>query len=891
MNTTNIFWIKVKNSSTLKAIFNSSILGQLRKESIYEYGKANSFIFNKYFDDKKSFWVHAKTDDDVIELIEILAEEFSTPVMAYWNKKYAAFNSIGKRINIESEFENDYCLVASILEEATGYTFNADEYFDMYNQEDEEEEFIEDQEEFDECDDDCCHDRRSAKKFKGHTLTNDKESYFSTFEDDENGSEFISNKFGSELEEDKNNSNDDQSFEDNPEDDEDYDDGENIFYGSESEDDEEEYDEYEFDSFKYEDDDFLTKDESNKTCGSCNGSCASCWDDKEEESQTFMDEIHNVDLTVENNNEDFNYNFPTTDINNISFETKDFDYNVENKKDVSTDLNYMYQPADEFVEEPISNTDDAFSKLDIEETNHNVSYVEKVEEEINNCNQTFDKLNQELESIKLASELASKNDDFSVETIDSIDKYLENNDERVSTEIDIDFDIDKEIANESFLNSSSNLTLFDSDSVSFDGLSSELVNESVNQNDQIPSALKIDEEFLSQIWNENNTDNDLVDSLNLNSIKSFETDDSELKKKPITTNLEENNDVFVSSLQNLSLEEDNFDNIEIASKNINDSIIEEDIFSVDESKKDVIDNDRLSEVESKFEIEKNKQYSTTANEEIDFDSFNKKEEVVEIDDNNTQNVMDLFNSIEEPSHQLLDEHFYDNQETHYESDFDDVNEIYSQHIQGYYNYNHTDGSNKDAFNSNNEVNDDNTIELESFNPNSLIQEGLEENIASDVDTLTSNILDEINGDDFEYQSFNNNIVDNNINDVNDLVENVSEQLLEEANYQQVIDNNKNDEFERIANDIIASANVNESNEFNPNHISIELPSREFKDLHEKNKKLSEDLSVFLDELKKEKEMISAREETIVQREKKLKEILSTDYAKDAAKTTPKNRNW
>ena len=140
MINSNIFWIKVKNSSTLKAIFNSSILGQLRKESIYEYGKANSYVFNDYFDDKKSFWVHAKTDDDVIELIEILSEEFSTPILAYWNNKYIAFNSIGKRILIEDEFANDYCLVASILEEASGYSFNAEEYFDLYNDNCEEEE-------------------------------------------------------------------------------------------------------------------------------------------------------------------------------------------------------------------------------------------------------------------------------------------------------------------------------------------------------------------------------------------------------------------------------------------------------------------------------------------------------------------------------------------------------------------------------------------------------------------------------------------------------------------------------------------------------------------------------------------------------------------------------
>ena len=141
MQENKVFWIKVKNSGTMTNVISNGIVPLMKEYSISDYGKINSFHYSEYFDDKKSFWISVNDATSGFDVVKILCEEFSTPILCYYENKFYGFNSLGEKIEIPVDYENDYGMVATYIEENTGYNFDSDIYFDDF---DDEHEFIED---------------------------------------------------------------------------------------------------------------------------------------------------------------------------------------------------------------------------------------------------------------------------------------------------------------------------------------------------------------------------------------------------------------------------------------------------------------------------------------------------------------------------------------------------------------------------------------------------------------------------------------------------------------------------------------------------------------------------------------------------------------------------
>ncbi|MDE5553528.1 MAG: hypothetical protein K2I67_03170 [Malacoplasma sp.] len=141
MQENKVFWIKVKNSGTMTNVISNGIVPLMKEYSISDYGKINSFHYSEYFDDKKSFWISVNDSTSGFDVVKILCEEFSTPILCYYEDKFYGFNSLGEKIEIPADYENDYGMVATYIEENTGYNFDSDAYFDDF---DDEYEFIED---------------------------------------------------------------------------------------------------------------------------------------------------------------------------------------------------------------------------------------------------------------------------------------------------------------------------------------------------------------------------------------------------------------------------------------------------------------------------------------------------------------------------------------------------------------------------------------------------------------------------------------------------------------------------------------------------------------------------------------------------------------------------
>lgn len=159
MENNKVFWIKVKNAGTRDNVISNGIVPLMREYSISDYGKVNSFHYSEFFDDKKSFWILVNDASSGFDVVKILCEEFSTPILSYFDGKFYGFNSLGEKIEIPSDYENDYGMVATYIEETTGYNFDSDVYFDepmddeFYD--DEEFKYEDEQVEEEECSN-CC---------------------------------------------------------------------------------------------------------------------------------------------------------------------------------------------------------------------------------------------------------------------------------------------------------------------------------------------------------------------------------------------------------------------------------------------------------------------------------------------------------------------------------------------------------------------------------------------------------------------------------------------------------------------------------------------------------------------------------------------------------------
>lgn len=861
MNNKNVFWIKVKNSSTVSNIFSSTILGQLRKESIYDYGKTNSFVFNKYFDNKKSFWVEAKSPQDIIELIEILSQEFSTPILALWNRKYIAYNSIGRRIEIESEFEKDYCLVASILEESTGYSFDADDFFEEDQENEElsnyENDYDEDAEEYKE------------DEVETYNEFNDSNKSKKSFNNDEY---FYEEEYNDSNDEIENNHNEDEISFDKKEETQKKPCGDNCkcFLSNEFNPIDEIKKETMYHSEKVIElcDEILNSEKYHYSCNSTNN---------------FM-----LDDSVNIENDEYVCNGSCS--KNIS----DFDFFFEeNNIDEESNSETLFD-----VEINVENNDNfEFSK-------DNDSFeVKEEEKELDNFNQKIEEEKKNFESTYFDLEEQQKKSDFIIETIENIDSFLN---DKTNVEINIEFDLDKEIEGESFDEESS------------------LSEKYFDQN----SEKSFNDFFIVE-------DDNLEKKTNEDEINFFD------KKKSFDINLEDNeekvlddffsilndnqieceNELFEKeTINNLTIEEENFDN------SINETVLD-DVFESLEDKKEEKDNNDLflnDEVNIKSnEIELDE--LSSANDNNDLNKYTKSSNEKNLENENLLN--ELFSEqdvlIENENINLSDLFKNNNIILEEEKEQKQVveEEILNIDNEALFEKNNSFNTNEEEvnplnakedinFNLDNEernINDEEVLKNENIDT-------LENNVSSIFDQIekvedsmyeiyesNANIsnFDEsvVNLNENSHHLINSENIDNevvtfdddnlNVEQIifdtsNDLLNETNEYIVEEKNktfYDVVLDSTE-EEVDKLTKEL--ETNVSLSNE--------EIVSETYKSIHEKNKKVSDELNIFLDELKKEKDLINNREEVILKREKKLKEIMNSDYAKNI-NIDSSNRKW
>lgn len=897
MNNKNVFWIKVKNSSTVSNIFSSTILGQLRKESIYDYGKTNSFVFNKYFDNKKSFWVEAKSPQDIIELIEILSQEFSTPILALWNRKYIAYNSIGRRIEIESEFEKDYCLVASILEESTGYSFDADDFFeeDQENEElsnyendydDEEDEYEEDEVE-------------SYNEFKGNNKSkksfNHDDEYFYDDEEEYNDSD-------EEIE--NNDDDEDEIFFDENEETQKKSCGDNCKCFSN--------DEFNpIDEIKKE-----TMYHSEKVIELCDEILNSekSNDSKFEKSNCACNSMNDfmLDDSVNIENDEYVCNGSCSkNINDFDFFFEENNIDEENNQETLFDVEINVENNDNFE---VLKDNDSFEVKEEEKESDNFNL--KIEEEKKNFESTYFDLEEQ-----------QKKSDFIIETIENIDSFLN---DKTNTEINIEFDLDKEIEGESFDEENSlSEKYFDQNSeksfndffiVEDDNLEKKTNEDEINFFDKKKSFDANLEE------NEEKVLDDFFSILNDNSIEN-----------------ENENELFEKeTINNLTVEEENFDS------SINESVLDNVFESLEDKKEEKNSNDLLNdlflndEVNTKTnEIELDELLSTLDNNDINENIESSKEKNIE----NENLLNELFSeqdvSTENENINLADLFKENNVVLEEEKDKKQTEEILNIDNDALFEKN-------DSFNTNEEensfLNPNENIDFDLYNKEENKPLNIEEDINFNLDNNETIINDEI-----VTKNETTDTLENNVSSIFDQIEKVEDSMYEiyesNANISNLDDSivNLNENFDHvnsmnIDNDnevvtfdddnlnieqtIFETSNdlLNETNEYvvedkNKTLYDVVLDSTEeevdklakeletsvslsneevvsetYKSIHEKNKKVSDELNIFLDELKKEKDLINNREEVILKREKKLKEIMNSDYAKNI-NIDSSNRKW
>lgn len=667
MNNSNIFWIKVKNSSTLKAIFNSSILGRLRKESIYEYGKTNSYVFHDFFNDKKSFWVHAKTDDDVIEMIEILSEEFSTPILAYWNQKYVAFNSIGKRILIEDEISDDYCLVASVLEEATGYSFNAEEYYELYNHECDDE--INDQEENKESSDSakhldtspnsCCHNNSFE------TISNKKDD--NCFCKEKSSTDFVNNTFGKEnnvvpidnidLTSDEEKYKDElkklSEIFDTKKFKEEISDLKNEFLDT--------YKDFDFDQ-NYNDNDELASDFfDDNICNGCQQECLStCL------NQTIEDDVENLiniepieDIKIETvlmndldqNNFDLDSFKPTPkfeyDLNDVLEKDSklNFDYLQSVKIEDTSNLNFDYDKFfNEFLAQNIvmdnkeniiepSEKDEII--FDVDSSNLNLSFEEQVANEINNCS-SYSELEKSLQ--QSLSEIVEN-----LESIESIDNYLEEQTKTLN-EIDIDFDIDSELKNEKFNDDYLSFTIKDiqeNDESSLEenyDQENQFVFNSTSLSEHQPTTISSNEQLIDDSELIVEFDSALVNSLHEDKEENIDLTFDSLQIEELENEIENNSELNILSDFLDKVENNDLNETQSYSNDLFETINQDKIEQQQEEEEITLDNDLFDSLKILNDdqvVEEN----ISHNFGVENDLFNQSIDLVKEEENDFDNLM------------------------------------------------------------------------------------------------------------------------------------------------------------------------------------------------------------------------------------------------------------
>lgn len=947
MNNKNIFWIKVKNSSTVSNIFSSTILGQLRKESIYDYGKTNSFVFNKFFDDKKSFWVEAKDHQDIIELIEILSQEFSTPILALWNKKYIAYNSIGRRIEVESEFEKDYCLVASILEESTGYSFDADKFFEDENENDENLNEIDDTDDIDDDNDDEDYFDDSEYSSEENSIDYEEKQKYCD-EEEFNFKDDVKKPCGKDC---RCVPYDDYFDEEYKEvidsiDDSNYNNEENISFENNDLENScgqncgctlDEMSEEEFNFLENEDDDSILDDvniideikketinHSEKVINLCDEILKSNKLKKEDKrSNCGCVEIENFDLDDSVNIEDDEYVCNGSCSKNIEDFGFFFEENNSDNEEASKTL---------FDLEIDVKSDDTFEVKDEQKNEEN--FVAKIEEEKKNVESTFFNLEDKQEDD------SNEKYDFIVETIENIDNFLN---DKSSTEINIEFDLDKEIENESFeeleedvlsskmfsnlseksfndffvveentLDKKDNEVDFSDKKKSFDvnvedeekvledffsiineSKESDFINNESFENKTIKN-LTLDENDFNDILNENvldnvfeslddqkeeNENNDLLNNLFSNdevNTKTNEIDLDELltlkEKSNEETSLNDTNIENEKLLNNLFL--DNEENIDINNDLNLESLLEKKENSSDEISLDdlKIDNDALFDENNGFIIDENDNFNL-ANENIDFESINNNDLEISFNEQieNNEAIYDETNIIKDNNVSILNEDEKYLEENLSSDEF--INDETS-----------TENNVFDVFEQIEKV-EDSLYDIYKSNENSYSNE-----IFTNVGCISNQENDIYNNDLIE-NNIESNYHDDNLN-IDQAIFNVTNDLLIDSN-EHVVEEKNTTLYDVVLNseEIIEEIDKVSTNLENDISISNEETSSNFyKNVHEKNKKISDELNIFLDELKKEKDLINNREEVILKREKKLKEIMNSDYAKNI-NIDSSNRKW
>lgn len=152
-----------------------------------------------------------------------------------------------------------------------------------------------------------------------------------------------------------------------------------------------------------------------------------------------------------------------------------------------------------------------------------------------------------------------------------------------------------------------------------------------------------------------------------------------------------------------------------------------------------------------------------------------------------------------------------------------------------------------------------------FNSNDSIEEQID--VVEDFnydDKLTDqiNLSDNIN----ELENINkiiNETTDDLKNEINEQNSEKSDEIIDEFAYKELIDAEPN-----VSNTYVASAD------------KVKQSIKEtFLNLKEKNKVLSKEIDSFLKEIASEKELMKSKHDIILNREKRLKEIMSNDYAK------------
>ena len=171
--------------------------------------------------------------------------------------------------------------------------------------------------------------------------------------------------------------------------------------------------------------------------------------------------------------------------------------------------------------------------------------------------------------------------------------------------------------------------------------------------------------------------------------------------------------------------------------------------------------------------------------------------------------------------------------------------------------------------------DDKPINLIKENIISIFENKTEESINVEKENNFTTIS--LNTDNL-IMSFNNenNLKNNNdeYNDISSRINTITKQLLDETNDQGLMFENYQVDNNKVTDD-----------------LQEEKPKNVVEEIKDKNKKILDELNFFLKEIDDERKLIQSRETIIENRNKKLKEIMSIDYAKRLDIIEKEKRKW